>query len=74
MHAPEIELKFAVADIDRFRARAQSLGLTLVEVLTQRRPSDGVVPADLPEPFAGIARGCLLRNPADRLTNSARRL
>jgi TonB family protein len=45
-----------------------SLGLTLVEVLTQRRPSDGVVPADLPEPFAGIARGCLLRNLADRLT------
>ena len=30
MHAPEIELKFAVADIERFRARAQSLGLTLV--------------------------------------------
>jgi TonB family protein len=26
------------------------------------------VPADLPEPFAGIARGCLLRNLADRLT------
>ena len=30
MHAPEIELKFAVADIDRFRARVQSLNLTLV--------------------------------------------
>ncbi len=30
MHAPEIELKFAVADIDRFRARVQSLGLTLI--------------------------------------------
>ena len=30
MHAPEIELKFAVADIDRFRARVQSLSLTLV--------------------------------------------
>src|SRR5580658_4346627 len=37
-----------------------SLGVTLVEVLTQRRPSNGIVPADLPEPFAGIARGCLL--------------
>jgi len=45
-----------------------ALGVTLVEVLTQRRPSDGIVPADLPEPFAGIARGCLLRNPADRST------
>jgi TonB family protein len=45
-----------------------SLGVTLVEVLTQRRPSNGIVPADLPEPFAGIARGCLLRNPADRST------
>jgi adenylate cyclase class 2 len=30
MHAPEIELKFAVADIERFRARVQSLGVTLV--------------------------------------------
>ena len=30
MHAPEIELKFAVADIHRFRASVGSLGLTLV--------------------------------------------
>jgi adenylate cyclase class 2 len=30
MHAPEIELKFAVADIHRFRATVDSLGLTLV--------------------------------------------
>lgn len=30
MHAPEIELKFAVDDVDRFRARMQSLGLKLV--------------------------------------------
>jgi adenylate cyclase class 2 len=30
MHAPEIELKFAVDDVDRFRARVQSLGLKLV--------------------------------------------
>lgn len=30
MHAPEIELKFAVDDVERFRARAHSLGLTLV--------------------------------------------
>ena len=45
-----------------------SLGMTLVEVLTQRLPSDGIVPADLPEPFARIARACLQRNPADRST------
>jgi adenylate cyclase class 2 len=30
MHAPEIELKFAVQDIDRFRAKVASLGLRLV--------------------------------------------
>ena len=30
MHAPEIELKFAVADIERFRARVQSLEVTLL--------------------------------------------
>jgi len=45
-----------------------SLGITLVEVLTQRLQSNGIVPANLPEPFAEIARGCLHSNPADRLT------
>lgn len=30
MHAPEIELKFAVDDVERFRAKVQSLGLKLV--------------------------------------------
>lgn len=30
MHAPEIELKFAVADIHRFRATVNSLGLPLI--------------------------------------------
>jgi TonB family protein len=40
--------------------------MTLVEVLTQHLPSNGIVPADLPEPFSGIARGCLARNAADR--------
>lgn len=30
MQAPEIELKFAVEDLDRFRARVESLGLTLL--------------------------------------------
>jgi TonB family protein len=45
-----------------------SLGMTLVEVLTQHLPAGGIVPRDLPEPFAGIARGCLERNAADRWT------
>jgi TonB family protein len=44
-----------------------SLGITLVEVLTQRLPSNGIAP-DLPEPFAEIARGSLKRNAADRIT------
>lgn len=45
-----------------------SLGVTLVEILTQHVPSNGTVPADLPEPFARIARACLQRNAADRST------
>jgi TonB family protein len=45
-----------------------SLGVTLVEILTQRLPSNGTVPADLPEPFSGIARACLQRNSASRST------
>jgi TonB family protein len=45
-----------------------SLGVTLVEILTQHLPVNGVVPPGLPEPFAGIARTCLNRNPAERST------
>jgi TonB family protein len=45
-----------------------SLGVTLVEVLTQHLPSNGTVPTDLPEPFAEIARGSLKHNAADRIT------
>jgi TonB family protein len=45
-----------------------SLGITLVEVLTQRLQSNGIVPASLPEPYGEIARGCLHSNPVDRLT------
>jgi TonB family protein len=45
-----------------------SLGMTLVEVLTQHLPEGGRVPADLPEPFAAIALHCLDRNAADRWT------
>jgi TonB family protein len=53
-----------------------SLGITLVEVLTQRLPArdeaeqgnDPQLPPDLPEPFLDIARHSLLRNPEDRWT------
>ncbi len=52
-----------------------SLGVTLVEALTQRPPvwersttRDPLVPASLPEPFGGIARLCLRIDPGDRAT------
>ncbi len=52
-----------------------SLGITLVESLTQHPPQwerwikrDPVVPSDLPQPFAEIARGCLRNDPAKRST------
>jgi TonB family protein len=52
-----------------------SLGMTLVEVLTQRLPLvDGIdqreplVPETLPEPFLGIARHSLQRDPGARWT------
>jgi TonB family protein len=45
-----------------------SLGMTLVEVLTQRLPAGGLVPTHLPEPFAAIALHCLERNPEERWT------
>ena len=52
-----------------------SLGVTLVEALTQRPPvwerstsRDPLVPASLPEPFGGIARMCLRTDPGDRAT------
>jgi TonB family protein len=51
------------------------LGVTLVEVLTQRPPvwersADGepVVPESIPQPFADIARECLRSDPARRCT------
>lgn len=44
-----------------------SLGITLCEILTQRRPENGQPPPGLPEPFAAIARGCLLRDPSVRM-------
>jgi TonB family protein len=52
-----------------------SLAITLVEVLTQRRPTwdpaepvSPSVPQDLPEPFAEIARRCLQVDPKQRWT------
>lgn len=51
-----------------------SLGITLVEVLTQRVPDwentagEPVVPASLPEPFREIARNCLKHDPNARWT------
>jgi len=52
-----------------------SLGVTVVEALTQRPPlwerttsRDPLVPASLPEPFGGIARLCLRIDPGDRAT------
>jgi TonB family protein len=54
-----------------------SLGMTLVEALTQRAPvlppdakSDPVVPDTLPQPFLDIARHTLLREPKRRWTTA----
>ncbi len=50
-----------------------SLGMTLVEALTQKLPAvrpidrqDPFVPVNLPEPFLDIAKHCLVRNPQAR--------
>ena len=66
--APELSSQGAGAASDVW-----SLGVTLVEVLTQRLPeriSPGrlVVPASLPEPFREIAGQCLMEAPQDRWT------
>ena len=51
------------------------LGVTLVEALTQHPPvwdkaasEDPIVPESIPQPFAGIARGCLRADPMGRCT------
>jgi len=51
------------------------LGVTLVEALTQHPPvwnrsvaEDPAVPDSIPQPFAGIARGCLRSDPMGRCT------
>jgi eukaryotic-like serine/threonine-protein kinase len=54
-----------------------SLGVTLVEMLTQRTPAspqesqaDPLVPPTLPQPFLDIARQCLRRDPLLRWTTA----
>jgi hypothetical protein len=54
-----------------------SLGVTLVEMLTQRTPTslqesqaDPIVPPTLPQPFLDIARRCLRRDPSLRWTTA----
>jgi TonB family protein len=71
--APELDLGVVTPAID-----AWSLGMTLMAALTQRPANwvrqngqdqaipDLVVPSGIPEPFAGIARSCLVVNPAER--------
>ena len=52
-----------------------ALGITIIEALTQLPPlcdrstnRDPILPFTVPEPFAGIARGCLRVEPAKRST------
>jgi TonB family protein len=51
-----------------------SLGVTIVDCLTQNLPSQGQtdpgVPKDIPEPFRGIVRDCLHLDPAKRCSVS----
>ncbi len=65
--APETATRMSAA------ADVWSLGVTLVETLTQQRPSwdkstgaDPLVPETVPQPYAGIARACLRRDPTLR--------
>ena len=54
-----------------------SLGVTLVEILTQHAPAsspeshdDATVPSTIPQPFLDIARHCLRRDPGLRWTTA----
>jgi TonB family protein len=67
--APETATRMSPA------ADVWSLGMTLVEALTQHRPrwdkstgTEPIVPESVPQPFAGIARECLRRDPMRRCT------
>jgi TonB family protein len=66
--APETENNVLPASVDIW-----SLGMTLVEALTQQTPvwersapQEPLVPASVPPPFAAIAKECLRRNPQER--------
>ena len=64
--APELATGAIVPEADLW-----SLGVTTVEALTQRPPAplgtrEPIVPETLPEPFRGIARACLRRDPKQR--------
>jgi TonB family protein len=70
--APELATAPLAASTDVW-----SLGVTLVEVLTQRAPiapagseSDPSIPESLPQPFLDIARHSVLRDPASRWTTA----
>lgn len=69
-NAPEAGSGPVTPDVDTW-----SLGVTLVEALTQESPiwdaaanADAEVPASLPKPFDEIVRGCLHTDPARRCT------
>ena len=54
-----------------------SLGVTLVELLTQQAPvsspesqADPIVPTTIPQPFLDIAQHCLRRDPLERWTSA----
>ena len=66
-----------VAAVERFSPAGDiwSLGMTLVETMTQNLPvvraaeqREPLVPLTLPEPFLDIARHCLVSRPQDRWT------
>lgn len=68
--APEVANGMLTAAADTW-----SVGMTLVEALTQNSPAPGrylegdpVVPRSLPQPFYEIVRECLRSNPAQRYT------
>jgi TonB family protein len=68
--APELESGTIAPAADLW-----SLGITLIQSLTQlpplwdrTKPTDPIVPASIPQPFADIARGCLRSDPARRYT------
>jgi TonB family protein len=74
--APEISNKsFPLSQPLSAASDVWSLGMTLIESLTQTLPAvraidrqDPFIPKTLPEPFLAIAQHCLVRNPQGRWT------